>query len=87
MEEELVDRPPTWRELESIKPLAEVEKITSLGRDTLQRCFPHLIVDLSPRRKGMKLKFALAIADGTAPARPRPGPSRRTRNIECSVEK
>jgi hypothetical protein len=55
---------PSWLELESVKPLPEVEKITSLSSDTLKRHHPDKIVKLSPRREGMKLRHALAIANG-----------------------
>ena len=54
----------SWLELESVKPLPEVEKITSLSTDTLKRHHPDKIVKLSPRREGMKLRHALAIANG-----------------------
>jgi hypothetical protein len=61
------DRPPTWLELESIRPLKpDVEEITSLPPDTIKRNYPKLVVQLSARRVGMKLRHALAIADGTA---------------------
>jgi hypothetical protein len=43
-----------------------VEKITSLSGDNLRRTYPDFVVKLSPRRDGMKLKHALAIANGTA---------------------
>jgi hypothetical protein len=61
-------RPPTWLELESVIPLeaepgvTSVETVTTLSADTLQREYPELIVQLSPRRRGMKLKNALRIA-------------------------
>jgi hypothetical protein len=60
------DRPtnPTWLELESVKLLREAEQITTLSRDTLVRRYPEWIVDLSPRRRGMKLKHILQIAAG-----------------------
>jgi hypothetical protein len=58
------DRPPTWLELESIEPMWKVEKITSLDRDTVKRRYPARVVQLSDRRQGMKLKDALAIAEG-----------------------
>jgi hypothetical protein len=58
--------PPTWLELESVRPLSEAEQITSLDRDTLLTTYRHLCVKVSPRRWGMKLKNCLAIADGTA---------------------
>jgi hypothetical protein len=61
------DRPPTWLELESIRLLRpDVEEITSLPPDTIMRRYPHLVVKLSARRVGMKLRNALAIANGTA---------------------
>ena len=55
-------------QLEGIIKLSEVEKITSLSRETIERRYPKLIVRLSPRRSGMKLKHALAITTGTAAA-------------------
>jgi hypothetical protein len=58
---------PSWVELESIVPLVpDVTKITSLSHDSLQRHHRDKIVRLSPRRVGMKLRDALAIANGTA---------------------
>jgi hypothetical protein len=60
----LSDRPPTWLELESVRPLPEIEKITSLSEDTIIRRYGEWIVKLSPRRRGMKLRHALAIAAG-----------------------
>jgi hypothetical protein len=58
------DRPPTWLELESVKPMREAEKITGLSRDTLKRRYPKLVRQLSDRRYGMQLKDLLAIAAG-----------------------
>jgi len=52
-----------------VKRMPVVEKITSLSGDNIRRNYPHLVVKLSPRRDGMKLKNALAIADGTAKRR------------------
>jgi hypothetical protein len=43
-----------------------VEKLTTLSADTIERNFPHLIVKMSPRRKGMSMRNALAIARGEA---------------------
>jgi hypothetical protein len=61
------DRPPTWLELEAVRQLKpDVEEITGLSSDTIKRRYPGLIIRLSARRIGMKLKNALAIADGTA---------------------
>ena len=60
------ERPPSWIELESVQRMKVVEKITSLSGDNLRRTYPDFVVKLSPRRDGMKLKHALAIANGTA---------------------
>ena len=66
MDEDHADAEPSWIELRSIKPLGQVKKITSLSEDTLGRRYPHLIVKLSPGRRGMSLGNALAIARGEA---------------------
>jgi len=58
------DREPTWLELESVKPMSVVEEITSLSRETLERRYPERVVSLSEKRRGMKLKHALAITRG-----------------------
>jgi len=60
------ERPPSWLELESVKKMPVVEEITSLSADTIRRTYPEFIIKLSPRRDGMKLKDALAIANDTA---------------------
>jgi hypothetical protein len=68
-------RPPSWLELESIRPLRpDVEKITSLHRDTIKNAYGAYVVKMAERREGMKLKHALGIADGTLPRRARPPP-------------
>lgn len=56
-------RAPKRRQRGEPKPSAE--EITNLSEDTLKRKYPHLIRDLSDRRKGMQLGDALAIADGS----------------------
>jgi hypothetical protein len=82
------DREPTWIERESIIPLRttkdgapSVESVTNLSADTVERRYPELIVWLSERRRGMKLKNVLAIADGTyqRAARVTPGSPGRAR--------
>jgi len=60
------ERSPTWLEQESIIRMAVAEKVTSLSADNIRRNYRHLVVKLSPRRDGMKLRDALAIANGTA---------------------
>jgi hypothetical protein len=75
----MVDRnSPDWIKLRSVIPLRagrtgimdaeqpSAERITNLSEDTLRRRFPHLIKKLSPRRTGMTLADALAIASGEA---------------------
>jgi len=57
---------PSWIELESVQKMPVVEKITSLSSDTIRRKYGEYVVKLSARRDGMKLKHALAIANGTA---------------------
>jgi hypothetical protein len=65
------NRPPTWLELESVIPLeaepgvTSVETVTSLSSETIRRCYSQFVRQLSPKRRGMKLKHALQIA-GTA---------------------
>jgi hypothetical protein len=53
-----------------------VERITSLSSDTLKRHFPELIVKLSPGRDGMKLRDAIAIANGAVERKTKPRRSR-----------
>jgi hypothetical protein len=60
---EKADR-PTWLELERVLELPEVEEITSLSSDSIKRHHRDKLVNLSPRRLGMKLRNALAIANG-----------------------
>ena len=61
-------RPPSWLELESVIPLeaepgvTSVETVTTLSAETRRREYPEFIIQLSPRRQGMKLKHALRIA-------------------------
>ena len=59
---------PRWVELERIVPPDEAEQLTSLSHDTLRRRFPNLIVNLSPRRVGIRLRDVLAINNGTGEA-------------------
>jgi hypothetical protein len=65
---ETENKPPNWLAMESIVPIENVTKITSLSRDTISRRYPHLVKRLSPRRKGMRLSDALAIARGDVTA-------------------
>jgi hypothetical protein len=59
----LGELPPAelFRELMRVAPMDEVEHLTSLSKDTLQREHGHLIVHLSARRTGMRVGDALMI--------------------------
>ena len=77
-------RPPSWLELESVLPLeaesgvTSVETVTTLSADTQRREYPEFIIQLSPRRQGMKLKHALRIA-GTADIEANPATAKHER--------
>jgi hypothetical protein len=77
-------RPPSWLELESVLPLeaesgvTSVETVTTLSAETQRREYPEFIIQLSPRRQGMKLKHALRIA-GTADSETNTTPAKRER--------
>jgi len=62
----LAERPPTWLEMESVKPPAVASEITSLGSDALRRNYSDMVIKLSPNRDGMRLRDILAIASGAA---------------------
>ncbi len=47
-------------ELERIIPIDQAARLRGMSRDTFKRNFPHLILQISPRRRGVKLKHALA---------------------------
>jgi hypothetical protein len=55
---------PSWIELESMIPPDQVERITNLSWDSIKRHYRDKIVELSPKRRGMKLRNALIIAAG-----------------------
>jgi hypothetical protein len=55
---------PSWLELERVLPPTEVEEMTSLSWDTITRVHRDKVVDLSPRRRGMKLKHVLGLNRG-----------------------
>jgi hypothetical protein len=50
-----------WLELERVITLKHAAKLKSISVDTLKRRYPHLIIKLSPRRRGIKLKHALGL--------------------------
>jgi hypothetical protein len=48
-------------DLNSVVPLRRAAEISSLSEDTWRRRFPHLIIKLSERRSGVRLKHALFV--------------------------
>jgi len=69
VDEMFSEKLPTWLELESVLRMSVAERITSLSADSLRRLYPDLIVRLSVRRHGLKLRDVLAITNGTAKRR------------------
>lgn len=47
------------------REILTVKDLTSLSADALKKNYPELIVKVSEKRLGMKLKNALAISNGT----------------------
>jgi hypothetical protein len=66
-ERSFAGRSRSWVELESVKPMSVASEMTSLSPDAIRRNYWDLVVKLSPKRDGMKVKNILAIANGTAP--------------------
>jgi hypothetical protein len=52
---------PPKLELDRIISLQEAEQVSSLSPDSWKRNHPEKIVDLSPRRKGVRLRDALML--------------------------
>lgn len=50
------DKSPNWLELERRVSVPEAARIKGVSPDTFERNYPHLIEQLSPRRRGVKLK-------------------------------
>jgi hypothetical protein len=55
-------------ELERVLPLDEAAVLTGLSQDSLRRHYKHLILHLSPRRVGIRLRDVLTIGTGSAAA-------------------
>jgi hypothetical protein len=56
----------TWPiEWLQVVPMPEAERLSSLSEDSLERTYGHLIMRLSPRRRGMRRGHALML--GTRP--------------------
>ena len=52
---------PKGHELNQIISLQDAERISSLSPDSWKRNYPEKIVELSPRRKGIRLDDALRL--------------------------
>jgi hypothetical protein len=52
---------PTTIDLLRIITLREASKLSSLSPDTLEEVYPEKVIDLSPKRKGMRLGHALML--------------------------
>jgi hypothetical protein len=78
---------PDWLDLESIIPLVsgkggrDAEQVTGLSADSIKRHYPQFVKQLSKRRRGIKLRHALQIADEGQPQR---SPRRRATVIQSS---
>lgn len=51
----------TALELERVAPMPEASHLSGLSEDSLRRHHPDKIIDLSPRRQGMRVRDALTI--------------------------
>ena len=52
---------PEWRWLMGIAPMAESSELAGISVDGLKRYYADKILDLSPRRRGMRRHVALSI--------------------------
>ena len=44
-----------------VASMDETEHLSGLSQETIKRHYPHLIIDLSPRRQGMRVQDALSL--------------------------
>jgi hypothetical protein len=58
-------------QLHKIISIPEVEELTNLSRDALEKHYRHLFVHLTPKRVGMRLGHALQISAAQSTAAPR----------------
>jgi hypothetical protein len=54
--------PPDWIELQRIVDLKEASRLSGLSVDSIKRHHSDKIIDLSPRRRGMRLGDALTLS-------------------------
>jgi hypothetical protein len=53
-------------ELQRVIPLRQAGEVAGISADTIRRNYPEIIVQLSPRRVGVRLRDALAIGKPAA---------------------
>lgn len=53
---------PSWIELQRVVDLKEASRLAGMSVDTIKRHHSDKIIDLSPRRRGMRVRDALMLA-------------------------
>jgi hypothetical protein len=56
---------PTWIELQRIISLSEAAQLSGISIDTIKRRHADKIIELSPRRRGMRMRNALMLSEET----------------------
>jgi hypothetical protein len=54
---------PPWLELQRIASMEEASHLSGLSIDTIKRRHSHKIIQLSPRRRGMRVRDALMLKE------------------------
>ena len=54
--------PPTWTELHRVIDLKEASRLSGLSIDSIKRHHSDKIIELSPRRRGMRVRDVLMLA-------------------------
>jgi hypothetical protein len=57
-----LEDPPSWIELHRIVDLKEAARLSGLSIDSIKRHHREKIIELSPRRRGMRLGDALSLS-------------------------
>ncbi len=55
--------PPSWVELSRIVSLRQAARLAGISVDTIKRRHADKIIELSPRRRGMRLRDALMLSE------------------------
>jgi hypothetical protein len=56
-----------WIELQRIVSLAEAARLSGLSIDTIKRRHADKVIELSPRRRGIRLRDALMLSESKSP--------------------